>query len=256
MRHPDLTDLTRYAVGDTTDSRLEWHVESCSECAAEVERLRVGLGAILAVAKVPLDAAPDCLDEQALAGLAEGGLPPPQRDSYLAHLAVCARCRAAVSSVAYARSSEAIARELVSLDGAARPRWRRYALALGATAAATVALLLVSEPPAPVLVPPHREGLAPVGPAPVTISPAGPTRAVTVLRWHSVRGADRYRVTLFDEGGAVLYETALSDTVAALPEGVEIEAGRSYYWMVAARTDFDRWDTSALAEFSVDGMGR
>jgi hypothetical protein len=54
----------------------------------------------------------------------------------------------------------------------------------------------------------------------------------------------------------VLYETALSDTVAALPEGVEIEAGRSYYWMVAARTDFDRWDTSALAEFSVDGMGR
>jgi hypothetical protein len=54
----------------------------------------------------------------------------------------------------------------------------------------------------------------------------------------------------------VLYEAALSDTVAALPEDVEIEPGRPYYWMVAARTDFDRWDTSSLAEFSVDGVER
>jgi hypothetical protein len=132
---------------------------------------------------------------------------------------------------------------------------RPYVLAAGA-AAALATLIFVTRAPVPPLEPVHREGLVDSGPAPVTISPDGPTRAARVMRWHSVRGADRYRVTVFDGEGTVLFETALSDTVAVIPDEVELQAGRSFYWMVAARTDFDRWDTSSLTEFSVDGAGR
>jgi hypothetical protein len=114
-------------------------------------------------------------------------------------------------------------------------------------AAAVVALLLVRDPQLPAA---HREGGAASGSAPVAIAPLGPTTTVAVLRWHGVLGADRYRVTVFDETGAVVYETTSTDTVVALPPAVELPAGRPHYWIVAARTDFDRWETSALAEFS------
>jgi len=255
MHHPDKIELTRYAADEPIDPPLVLHMETCLECSAEAERLRVALSAVIVSTTLAADAGPDCLDEQAVAALAESGLPPAARDACVAHLASCARCRVAVASVAYARSVVGVASELGTIERAARAPWQRYTLALGA-AAAVAALVFVSRPPAPVPAPVHREGSAAAGTAPATISPTGPTRAVRVLRWHSVRGADRYRVTLFDGDGTVLYETAISDTVAPLPEDVQIEAGRSYYWMVAARTDFDRWDTSSLAEFSVDGAER
>jgi hypothetical protein len=95
-----------------------------------------------------------------------------------------------------------------------------------------------------------------MGAAPAAISPAGPTSAARALRWHAVTGADRYRVTLFDADGSVLFEAMLSDTVAALPPSVIVPDGRSYYWIVAARTGFDRWESSDLAEFSVPSSAR
>jgi hypothetical protein len=127
-------------------------------------------------------------------------------------------------------------------------RWLRVAAPI--TVAVVVGLVLVSDR-GPVDPATHRAPPALVPPGPVAIAPAGLSSSVQVLRWHAVVGADRYRVTLFDGEGEVLWEAALADTLIGLPGDVALEPGRPYYWIVSARTGFDRWDTSALIEFSV-----
>jgi len=74
---------------------------------------------------------------------------------------------------------------------------------------------------------------------------------VNDLRWSHVAGADRYRVTVFDATGGLVYATEGSDTVVAFPDSVALVPGASYLWKVDARTGFDRWATSELAEFRV-----
>jgi hypothetical protein len=254
MSHPERSELTGYAIGDIAHARVEPHVVSCPECAAEVARLRSSLGALLAHVTVPSGAGPDCLDEHAVAAFVEGDQLPAERDARSAHLVACARCRAVVSSIAHARLEKGVAAELAPLEGT---RTRRLGYALGLAAVATVAgLVVVSQRPPENGSLAHRAETSAEAPAPRTISPAGSTRVPGVLRWHAVRGASQYRVTLFDHMGVVLYETALADTVAVLPEHLRLEAGRAYHWLVAARTDYDRWNTSALVAFSVEGVGR
>jgi hypothetical protein len=58
-------------------------------------------------------------------------------------------------------------------------------------------------------------------------------------------------VTVFDADGVVLWERAVADTVVGLPAEVPLQSGRPYYWIVAARSDFDRWETSGLIEFTI-----
>jgi hypothetical protein len=74
-----------------------------------------------------------------------------------------------------------------------------------------------------------------------------------VLRWTSVTGADRYRVTLFDAQGLVLFETQVGDTIARLPDSLTFARGQTYLWKVEARTGWDRWAASELVEFSIPG---
>jgi hypothetical protein len=80
--------------------------------------------------------------------------------------------------------------------------------------------------------------------------------AVTDLRWSPVAGADRYRVTVFDATGGVVYASESSDTVLAFPDSVALVPGAAYLWKVDARTGFDRWAASELAEFRVAGPRR
>jgi len=80
--------------------------------------------------------------------------------------------------------------------------------------------------------------------------------AVNALRWSPVAGADRYRVTVFDATGGVVYATEVSDTVVAFPDSVALVPGDSYLWKVDARTGFDRWAASELAEFTIAGARR
>jgi len=254
VSHLGPTELVRHACGAPLGARPMRHLAGCEECAAEVRSLREGRAALVGVTTSTGEARADCLDERAIAVLADASVTAAERDVLLAHLAVCPACRSAVSSVSRALSSPGVARELVAVAKGAGAAWVRWALPLGA-AAALAALLLLQPPQAPEI-PRHRQGPVVGGAVPVTIAPLGPTNAVRVLRWHGVRGADRYRVTLYDGAGAVLYETMSSDTVVALPADVEIEPGWSYYWIVAARTGFDRWETSAPAEFSTTGVER
>lgn len=190
---------------------------------------------------------PQCLDDDTIAALAAGTLDAPTRAAALPHVAGCARCRGAVASVARALSDSSVAREVAALEGAG---WRRF-VRIALPVAAAAALLLLAWPPSMDDEPPHRAPPVTAAPAPAPVSPVGPVADAPILRWTSVPGTDRYRVTLFGAGGQVRYETELADTVALLPDSVVLAPGRPYLWKVEARTGFDRWATSALVEFSI-----
>jgi hypothetical protein len=252
VSHPDAAKLIEEATQRSAGGAVDWHVRQCSDCAREVERWRE-----VAAAYVWRDSDPatdndgarqGCLDDLAVAALAEGGDLGPAHAVAVEHLAACSRCRSAVAAATRALGSAAVREEVERLDRPPRPRWLRSAAPLAA-AAVLVALLLRG--PAAVGPELHRAPATVPGPAPLTIAPDGLTTAVQVLRWHAVDGADRYQVTLFDERGDVLWETSLTDTVAGLPRDVALQPGRDYFWFVSARTGFDRWETSDLVEFSV-----
>jgi len=195
----------------------------------------------------PQSRTPDCLDDDTVAALAAGTLDAAARARALAHLAACARCRHAVASVARALSDPAVAREVT----AAERRGRRLPYGLALSAAAAAILLLLAGPRLLDLGRPVHRAPPLTAAVPVPASPVGVVADADTLRWLAVPGADRYRVTVFDAPGAVLYETQLADTVAILPDSLVLVPGRPYLWKVEARTGWDRWSPSELVEFSL-----
>ena len=190
----------------------------------------------------------DCLDDDTVAALVEGTLDPARREVILPHVASCAWCRDAVASVTRALANDRVAREVTVLEGRGRGRVLRILVPLAAAAG----LLLVLVWPRPMQDGGHR-GPPPVASTPVPIAPIGVVASASPLVWTAVVGADRYRVTLAEASGHVLYETQVADTVAALPDSIVLVAGRPYVWLVEARTGFDRWQASQLVEFSTTG---
>jgi hypothetical protein len=192
----------------------------------------------------------DCLDEDTVGALAEGTLDLAARSAALSHLASCARCRAAVASVARALADPDVVREVAALEAAFRPRWRRFAL----PAAAAAAILFVFLGPLDVLrrerSDVHRAPTITNGSLPNALTPQGAVADVHELRWRPVEGADRYRVTVFDADGRVIYEVEPAAPVAPLPDSLVLAPGRRYLWKVEARVGFDRWVSSDLVEFS------
>lgn len=196
---------------------------------------------------------PECFDDATIAALADGSLDAGARIAVLPHLAACARCRGAVAAVSRAVSDATVARELRALRGRGRLRFMRIALPL--TAAAV--LLVIAWPPRPENGgPTHRAPTITAAADPVPLSPVGAVAGAGALRWAAVAGADRYRVTLFDAKGRVLYEAQLPDTVVTLPDSIVLVPGRPHLWKVEARTGFDRWSASTLVEFTVTGGAR
>ncbi len=193
-----------------------------------------------------------CLADDVVAGLAEGSLEASARAAALLHLVGCLHCRRAVASVARATGDGAVAREAARVDGPRRHnRW--YWLSASAVAAAAVLVLMVKQERVvdPLQSGSHRAPTIASGSAPTTISPAGLVATAAELRWGAVAGADRYRVTLYDASGRVIYEIEPPDTVAALPDSLRLRPGKRYLWKVDARTGFDRWVSSNLVEFSI-----
>jgi hypothetical protein len=191
-------------------------------------------------------ATPQCLDDETIAALAEGTRDDAIRAAALPHLAECARCRAALASVSRALADPSIAREITTLRGARR---RRLAIAIPVAAAAV--LILVALPRVGDDSSIHRAPTITAVSSPTLVSPVGIVAAAKMLRWSSVAGADRYRTTLFDGAGVVLYETQTADTVVPLPDSVRLVRDRSYLWKVEARTGWGRWSASELIEFSI-----
>ena len=187
-----------------------------------------------------------CLDDDTVAALAEGTLDGGARAAVFPHLAECPRCRGAVVSVTRALGDPSVAREL------ATPRLaRRRLFQIGIPAAAAAILLLVALPRPNDDAGPHRAPTITAVSSPVPVAPVGIVAGADILRWSSVSGADRYRTTLFDAAGAVVYETQTADTVVALPDSVHLIPNRSYLWKVEARTGWGRWSASELIEFSI-----
>ena len=187
-----------------------------------------------------------CLDDGTIASLVEGTIDDATRAAALPHLAECARCRGAVASISRALTDPLIAREVSTRS---RARWRVLAMAIPAAAAAVI--LLFAVPQRGDDGSSHRAPTITAVSSPVPMSPVGLVAGAESLRWSSVAGADRYRTTLFDDAGSVVYETQTADTVVALPDSVHLAPGHSYLWKVEARTGWGRWSASELIEFSV-----
>lgn len=191
---------------------------------------------------------PECLSDDTMAALAEGTLGAPERAEALAHVWGCARCRNLLASLARALSDSGVTREIAAVEGGGRRRFYRVALPLAAAAV----LLLILVRPGSFENGTHR-GPPAAAVVPVPVAPIGIVASATPLEWTAVAGADRYRVTLSDAAGRLLYEFEVTDTVASLPDSIPLVAGRSYVWLVEARTGFNRWSTSRLVEFSIGG---
>lgn len=156
-----------------------------------------------------------------------------------------------MASVARALADSAVAREVTALEVAPRERWRRFAL----PAVAAAAILVVFLGPLDLLRRERSDGhRAPTitnGSLPSVLTPQGAVADVHELRWMPVEGADRYRVTVFDADGLVVYEIEPVAAVAPLPDSLQLVPGRRYLWKVEARVGFDRWVASDLVEFSL-----
>ena len=188
-----------------------------------------------------------CPDDDTIAALAEGTLDGSARAAVLPHLASCNRCRVAVASISHALADPSIARELARL-----PRARRRFTRVAVAAVAAAVLLAVTIPRQQTdETSTHRATDIGADAGPVLVSPVGIVPAVERLRWASVAGTDRYRATLFDENGTVLYEILTSDTVIVLPDTVRMRSRRTYLWKVDARTSWGRWSASRFTEFSI-----
>ena len=202
-----------------------------------------------ATAPRPGPAGLDCLDEETLAAAVEGMLDPVRRAAVTAHLSTCARCRSAVAAVSRIMADAAVAAEAAALDG--QPPVRRWHLPLGLAAAAALVLLLAWPRGVDDGGSVHRDPTITAGSTPTPLSPVGTVADARRLQWRAVSGADRYRITLFDARGRVLYETQLADTAVTLPDSVVVIPGQSHLWKVEARTGWDRWAASELVEFRV-----
>ncbi|MEP6572823.1 MAG: CHAT domain-containing tetratricopeptide repeat protein [Gemmatimonadota bacterium] len=151
-------------------------------------------------------------------------------------------------------SDASIAEEIRALDPAIvrRPARRRLMGLAGLAAAAAVVLLLVRPHPA-TDADGHRGGpTITAGIAPRPANPLGEVIDAHEFRWTSVDGADRYRITLFDATGKVLFQAQVSDTTATVPDSVSLLPDQSYLWKVEARTTWDRWTASELTEFRLE----
>ena len=185
---------------------------------------------------MPVEKSEAHLTAMEVAAYVDNGLVAAARARARSHLAECDECRGEVIAVAR------LARTRV------RGRWT--VLVPFAAAAALVLYFAPWQRPdstAPLL---REPGVTTIV-APTPIAPRGGVAALPALTWSSVPLADRYKVTLFDGDGSVLWETQTADTTAVVAPTVRIVVGVAHYWQVAARTDVGRWVASDLTSFTL-----
>ena len=184
------------------------------------------------------------LTDDDIAAYLDRRLAGDDQDRIEEHLAWCSECRVQLTTVS------AILRR--------RPAARRRWVALGPAAAAAAAIILLVAIPdrAPVETgsPAHRDAPTAIA-APIPIGPEGIVQVAEVFVWHRLERADRYRVTLFEISGGVLWRTETADTVAVLADTVGLSSGATYLWRVDARVGIDRWVETELQQFSLEPDG-
>jgi len=166
-------------------------------------------------------------------------LPADELRSVQQHMLDCRDCRQDMA-------------EASQLAGSGRPR-RWLAITVPAAVAA-IALLVVfsgqgADPDSPVL----RGGaegvrqFAAIAPS-LGASVAGDS---VLFVWRSEGGGAHYAMTVTDENGDVIWTIGTSDTSVVPPRGVELMAGRSYFWFVDALLEGAQSSTTGVLEFTI-----
>jgi len=179
----------------------------------------------------------DHLSAEDLASHLDGVLPPGERTRVDQHLAECHECRA-----------ELIAASRVLRTKPGRRRW--FIPTTIAAAAAAAVLVLWRSGTDDTFPPQYREPAVSTTPAPIGLAPRGVTAAPVRLIWTRVPHAERYRLTVFDSTGAVLWESQTTDTSIAVPRSVQLRPRAPYFWQVEAQTSWNRSIKSDVVEFS------
>lgn len=242
---------------------LRVHLHSCASCRRELEELREDVGALRASPPTGRPAPGAHLDDRAIACLVDGAAPEPSRAAWVAHLAACPRCRAELVAATGLIADPSVAAEIAALEASParqeprRSRISRVALAGGLAAAGLAGLLLLPPlldgPSSPEGREPGalRERTITTTAAPRILGPVEDASADDSLRWTSVPRADLYRLTVWDRQGTVAWQGETRDTALRLPVELVGAAEARFLWEVEARTGFDRWVTSELAELTV-----
>ena len=157
------------------------------------------------------------------------------------HLAGCSECRDEIVE----------AREILAQPR--RSRWRVLAPAVAAAAAIVLFIVWPVNPDTQPGPPQHRDaplsGVAASAPSP--IAPVGPAIRLDEMVWSRVADADRYRLTLYNADGDVVWRETTTDTSVPFPDSVELHRGLPYLWKVEARVGWDVWQSSDLTQFEL-----
>ena len=165
----------------------------------------------------PLAAHPDAAT---LAAYLDRRLPDADARGVAEHLIACASCREGLSDVSRVTRGERRRKQVVG-----------GVTALGGLAAVLVLVALPRDAavPTPPAAPAERAGEAAGVPA-IRAWSGTPS----ALAWSPVAEGAQYRVTLTDAAGDEVWAASTSDTLAPLPAGLELAAGRDYFWVVDA----------------------
>jgi len=266
---PKPSDLLHLALGGDSahgDEALTRHIDACPRCPREIEKLRATVG-VLRAPTLPEPTVPGpCLDEMDIAELVDGFDPGANRAA-IAHLASCAPCRVQLATATQLIRDPSMVQEIENLESPTRRKRRhgqrisRLAMSAGLAAAALAGVLLwpqishksdANHGDTVIL----RERAITTTAAPRILGPVGPATPADSLRWTSVPRADLYRVTIWNREGTVVWEGRTRDTVLGLPDSIRHMRETPLLWDVKARTSWDRWVASDLAEFTVPGARR
>jgi len=204
----------------------------------------------------------DCLDDDAIAALADGAEHPDSNvASDKAHVADCVHCRARLAAVMRLMDDAAVKSEIDALQAPRqltlhRESRRPFTIPIGLAAAAAAAIVLLgplrsgmSTDETQDASGPRREAAITTTTAPAIVSPVKRAERSDSLRWTSVPQADLYRIRIWDTTGVVVWTTDTRATRAELPP--VLQSGTTYLWEVSARTGWDRWVSSDLGEFAI-----
>jgi hypothetical protein len=264
---PNESELLLFATGEVLaepdKSRIAAHVAECARCRTAVAGFRALAAAVRRTTRHAEDSVARHLDELAIATFAEGGATGDARAAAIAHFVTCTSCRAQLAELCAALKDDAIVAEL----GFVTPRPSTFqwsagsrrgligGLAAAALVIAVVGTRVLNNNATTDGTAALRDESGAMSVAPTIIAPVTIAADTSAFRWSRVPGADRYRVSVFSADGVVVWETQTGDTIAAAPSPSPLRRGERYLWKVEARTDFDRWVSSRLAEFQVAGAG-
>ena len=258
---PDDLILLSFAIGATDDARgdarIAAHVAVCEPCHSTVLRHRALATDVRRATREAGDVGGACLDEMAIAALAEGVATDDARAAATAHLVTCSSCRSQLTELRAALGDAEYTAALPRTGAPGRPsksfvgRMSAAGIAAAAVLVFAIGLNVTRQDTSA----PMRDETGALVVAPLALAPVDIVSGAPVFRWSSVPRANRYRVRVFTPDGVVVWETQTSDTTAVPPSSSTLQRATRYLWKVEARTDFDRWVGSELTEFKVSNDG-